>query len=94
MHFLPHPVSERGVDNLVPLHPVLALKCRADDDSFKMLTIARDLKMFAGKAFLDIPLQFFWRHQVVPPLIIDLQLPILINPICDSQGVRVTTNSN
>ena len=56
MNLFAHSLAKCPVDNLVLLYPVLVPELGTDDDGFKMLAVAYDFDMFAGKAFLNVGL--------------------------------------
>src|SRR5207248_10891858 len=61
---LAHAIAERGVDELVALHPVAAGELLRDDERLEVLAVARDFDVLASEARLDALLDAFGRdHQ-------------------------------
>ena len=50
MHFLAHPLAERGIDELVALHPAPAFERGADDHRVEVAAVAIDLQVLAVEA--------------------------------------------
>src|SRR5215471_1155075 len=73
MDLFAHPVAERGIYQLVPLHAILAGERRRDDQRLEMLAVADHLEVLAGDAGLDAGLDAFGIDHSVPELVSGLQ---------------------
>ena len=59
MNFGAHPLTQRGIDELVTLDQPLAFKLCADDGGKKVLAVALDFEVLARQAGFDVLLELF-----------------------------------
>ena len=57
-----HPITQCGVDQLVPGDETFAVEEWADNDCLEVMAIAIDFDVVAGQASLDIAFYVLWSH--------------------------------
>lgn len=91
MDLLAHAIPKRGIHQLVALDPAFALEGRRYHNGLKMLAVAKNLEMIAGKTCRNARFHAVWCHHVRYPRSLYPLASMASVPAASRQKLSATT---